>query len=528
MPILKSFCLNRINCHLPLLLPTKNMNRSKTINNIKNRKTKFDIIIIGGGASGVGCAVDAASRGFDVLLLEQSDFGKGTSSRSTKLVHGGVRYLAQGDISLVREALKERGILEQNAPHLVQKQAFIVPCYSFWQKYYYGIGLKVYDLLSGKYSFGKSQILSKKETLKSLPNVKKENLSGGVIYYDGQFDDMRLLIELVQTAEANGATVLNYARVFELLKNPSGKVSGIKFEDTETGEKFNVEAKVVINATGAFSDSIRKMSEEDAKDIIAPSQGIHLIFDKSFLDSDDAIMIPKTSDGRVLFAIPWNGKTIVGTTDTPIEKAELEPKPFEKEIKFILETCQNHLAKPPQREDILSVFVGIRPLVKSTDTKNTAKLSRDHMIEVDEANLLTLTGGKWTTYRNMAEDAIDRAIKLANLPDKECVTKNLEIEDAKSKQVAKLINENSPLSGKLYKGFPYTKAEVVNSVRYEMARTVEDILARRTRILFLDAKVAIEISREVAEIMAKELGKDDNWIDEQVRRFEHIAQNYLI
>lgn len=504
------------------------MNRTATLNRIREREKPCDIIIIGGGASGVGCAVDAASRGFDVLLLEQSDFGKGTSSRSTKLVHGGVRYLAQGDVSLVREALKERGMLKQNAPHLVKNQAFIVPCYSLWQKFYYGVGLKVYNLLSGKYGFGKSRILSKKETLERLPNIEPKNLSGGVIYYDGQFDDARLLIDLVSTASANGASVLNYVRVFELLKNFGGKVSGVKFEDIETGEIFSVEAKIVINATGAFSDSVRKMSVEDAKEIIAPSQGIHLVFDKSFLNSDDAIMIPKTSDGRVLFAIPWNGKTIVGTTDTPIEKAELEPKPFEKEIEFILETCKNYLAKPPRREDVLSVFVGIRPLVKSTGTKNTAKLSRDHTIEVDESNLLTLTGGKWTTYRNMAEDAIDRAIKLTGLLDKECVTKNLEIEDKKTKQITSLIKENSELAEKLHKDFPYTRAEVVSAVRYEMARTVEDILARRTRILFLDAKAAIEISREVAEIMAKELGNDESWIESQVKSFKVIAQHYLI
>ena len=380
------------------------------LNRAKAREKTWDIVIIGGGASGVGCAVDAASRGFDVLLLEQKDFGKGTSSRSTKLVHGGVRYLEQGDIFLVREALKERGILKQNAPHLVKTQPFIVPCYSFWQKFYYGIGLKVYNLLSGKYGFGKSLILSKEETLERLPNFKKENLTGGIIYYDGQFDDTRLLIDLVKTATENGAAILNYARVFGLTKNADGKVDGVDFEDTESGEIFSIKAKIVINATGAFTDKIRKLSDNNSNEIIAPSQGIHLVFDKSFLNSEDAIMIPKTSDGRVLFAIPWNGKTIVGTTDTPIEKAELEPKPFEEEIEFILKTCENYLAKPPRREDVLSVFVGIRPLVKSSDAKNTAKLSRDHTIEIDDANLLTVAGGKWTTYRNMAEDADKQSV----------------------------------------------------------------------------------------------------------------------
>lgn len=504
------------------------MNRNKQLEQIKNRKVIYDLIIIGGGASGIGCAVDAASRGFDVLLVEQSDFGKGTSSRSTKLVHGGVRYLAQGNLSLVREALKERGILKQNAPHLVTSQAFIVPCYSFSQKVYYGAGLKVYDLLSGKYGFGKSKILSKKETFKKLPNIKKESLTGGVIYFDGQFDDARLLIDLVATAVENNATVLNYAKVFGLIKNKAGKINGVNFEDTETGELFSVKAKAVINATGAFTDEIRKLSDENSNKIISPSQGIHLVFDELFLSGKDAIMIPKTSDGRVLFIIPWNGKTIVGTTDTPVEHATLEPKPLESEIEFILQTCRNYLVEPPKREDVLSVFVGIRPLVKNSNSKNTAKLSRDHTIEVDAANLLTLTGGKWTTYRNMAEDAIDRAIGLANLTHKKCVTKKLKIKNKKLKNVAEIIQEKPEFAEKIHQDFQYQKVEIINAVRYEMARTVEDVLARRTRILFLDAKTAIEISREVAEIMANEFGKDENWINYQVRDFEKLAQNYLI
>lgn len=505
------------------------MNRAANLNRVRERKNKlYDFIIIGGGASGVGCAVDAASRGFDVLLLEQSDFGKGTSSRSTKLVHGGVRYLEQGNLSLVREALKERGILKKNAPHLVHTQAFIVPCYSLWQKVFYGTGLKTYNLLSGKYGFGKSRILSKKETLQKLPNIKKENLKGGIIYFDGQFDDTRLLIDLVKTAAENGANVLNYTRVFGLSKNSQNKVNGVEFECTQTGELFYAEAKAVINATGAFTDAIRKLSDKNAEEIIAPSQGIHLVFDESFLNSETAIMIPKTSDGRVLFAIPWNGKTLVGTTDTPIEKIELEPQPFDEEIEFILETCRNYLTKSPLRKDVLSVFAGIRPLVKSTDTKNTAKLSRDHTIEVNDANLLTLTGGKWTTYRNMAEDTIDKAIDVSKLPKRECRTKNLKIKDSATEKIAIIIEENPTFGELIYKDFKYQKAEIINAVRFEMAQTVEDILARRTRILFLDAKAAIEICHQVAEIMASEMKKDERWINEQSNSFEKLAQNYLV
>lgn len=495
---------------------------------VRAREKSWDFIIIGGGATGVGCAVDAASRGFDVLLLEQSDFGKGTSGRSTKLVHGGVRYLAQGNISLVREALKERGILLKNAPHLVEKTAFVVPCYSLWDKFFYGTGLKIYNLLSGKSGFGKSQILSKKETLEKLPNVKPENLRGGVVYFDGQFDDTRLLINLAQTACESGATLLNYARVSRLTKDESGKTRGVKFLDAKTGEEFAAKAKVVINATGAFCDAVRKMSVENSKNIIAPSRGIHLVFAKEFLPTENALMIPKTSDERVLFAIPWHDKTLVGTTDTPVKNAELEPQAPEREIEFILKTAGNYLAKPPRREDVLSVFAGIRPLVKSENTKNTASLSRDHTIEIDESNLLTITGGKWTTYRRMAEDAVNQAITLAKLSEKKCVTENLKIFDADAGEIQKLIEENSELAEKIHADLPYRKAEIVWAVKNEMAQTVEDVLARRTRALFLHARAAIEIAPEIARIMARESGKDEDWIQRQIAEFNETAEKYLL
>ncbi len=519
------------------------MNRAAMLNRVKEREKVWDFVIIGGGATGVGCAVDAASRGFEVLLLEQSDFGKGTSSRSTKLVHGGVRYLAQGNLALVREALKERGILKKNAPHLVKTQSFIVPCYSLWSKFFYGAGLKTYNLLSGKYNFGKSRILSKAETLEKLPNIKREKLRGGVIYFDGQFDDARLLIDLTKTAVEQGATVLNYAKVVEFTKKSDGKINGVKFQDSESGEKITVQSKTVINATGAFCDNVRRLADEKAEKIIAPSQGIHLVFDESFLLSENALMIPKTSDGRVLFAIPWHGKTLIGTTDTPVETTELEPEPLEKEIEFILETAANYLAKPPKREDVLSVFVGIRPLVKSSGKSNTAALSRDHTIEINDANLLTITGGKWTTYRRMAEDAINQAIEKNDLSKRKCQTENLKIhgfcEDAEcfgdlaiygtdAEKIREIIKENPALAEKLYEDLPYCAAEIVHAVHFEMARTVEDVLARRLRILFLDAKAATQIAPRTAEILARELGKDKNWIDEQIEIFNELAGNYLL
>ncbi|MBX7172632.1 MAG: glycerol-3-phosphate dehydrogenase/oxidase [Pyrinomonadaceae bacterium] len=491
------------------------MKRSQMFSQILNRQTDWDIIIIGGGATGIGCAVDAASRGYEVLLLEQHDFGKGTSSRSTKLVHGGVRYLEQGNISLVMEALKERGILRQNAPHLVEELAFIVPNYEWWEMPFYGVGLKIYNLLSGKYGFGKSQILSKSETLKRLPTIKKEGLRGGVIYFDGQFDDTRLLINLAQTAHQQGATLLNYARVFQLTKDEDGLISGVNFVDEQTGQLHQIKAKAVINATGAFCDKVRQFSEKQAEKIIAPSQGIHLTFDRSFLPTDTAIMIPHTSDGRVLFAIPWHNHTIVGTTDTPVEKVELEPKALDEEIEFILATAKEYLHKPPTRDDILSVFVGIRPLVKAGDAKSTSSLSRDHTIEIDKSGLVTITGGKWTTYRNMAEDCINQTANLVGLPEKECVTKTLKIYQSP-------INEGE----KLHPDFDYTIEDILCAIREEMALSVEDVLARRTRILFLNAKAALEIAPQIAEIMAKELGKDETWKIEQLNSFQKVAECY--
>lgn len=503
------------------------MNRAEMLDRVKEREKIWDFIIIGGGATGAGCAVDAASRGFDVLLLEQDDFGKGTSSRSTKLVHGGVRYLAQGSVTLVREALKERAILLKNAPHLVRIQSFVVPVYSLREKFFYGAGLKIYNLLSGKYGAGKSRILSRKKTLEKLPNIQSADLKGGILYFDGQFDDARLLINLVRTAAENGAAVLNYARVFGFDKD-RGVIRGVRFQDAESGEIFEAQARVVVNATGAFCDSVRKMSDGQAEKIIAPSQGIHLVFDRKFLPGGAALMIPKTSDGRVLFAVPWQDRTLIGTTDTPVEKADLEPQVFENEIDFILETAKDYLAKPPGREDILSVFAGIRPLVKSAKADNTARLSRDHTIEIDRANLLTITGGKWTTYRRMAEDAVDQAITIGDLPRKKCVTKNLKIYDPEAEKKSKLIEENPESAEKLHVDFPDTKAEIVWAVREEMARTLEDVLARRTRALFLDARAAVKIAPQIARIMAEELDKDKSWIDDQLEKFTKTAKNYLV
>jgi glycerol-3-phosphate dehydrogenase len=521
------------------------VNRLQMLERARSRNTPWDIVVIGGGATGVGVAVDAAARGLEVLLLEAKDFGKGTSSRSTKLIHGGVRYLEQGNISLVMEALKERGLLRQNAPHLVHDLAFIVPNYSWWEAPFYGIGMKVYDLLAGKYGFGRSRILSSQETIEQLPNLQTEGLRGGVIYYDGQFDDTRLLIHMAATAADHGATLLNYAPVVEVTRDDDGFVDGVISRDDETGELFTAKARVVVNATGMFADNVRRMTDPKAKKMIAPSQGIHLVFERSFLRADAAIMVPRTSDGRVLFAIPWHDHTVVGTTDTPIDEPSYEPLPFEEEIEFILDTAAQFLSRPPTRADILSVYVGIRPLVKVQEDspQKTSALSRDHTIHIDSAGLITIVGGKWTTYRHMAEDCVNHAITLGMLVDTPCVTRDLHlhgyyenVEDlgdlwvygADAKAIRALGSQEADLLAPMHPDLTYCAAEMIWAVRHEMARTVEDVLARRTRALFLNAGAAIALAPRVAEIMAKELGEDSGWVDGQVAAFHAVAENYLV
>ncbi|MCE0521292.1 MAG: FAD-dependent oxidoreductase [Methylacidiphilales bacterium] len=519
------------------------MKRNDMLKRARERSEPWDILIVGGGATGVGVAVDAATRGYSTLLLEQHDFGKGTSSRSTKLVHGGVRYLEQGNVSLVMEALKERGLLRQNAPHLVSELPFIVPSYAWWEGPFYGIGLKVYQVLSGKYGFGPSRLISKEDTLRRLPNVNPDGLTGGVVYYDGQFDDTRLLINLAATAAEQGATPLNYARVTGLHKGDDGIVNGAAWQDVETGESFNAQAKVVVNATGPFTDSVRHLAEADAQRLISPSQGAHLVLDRSFLPGDTAIMVPHTSDGRVMFAIPWHGHTLVGTTDTPMKEAPLEPVALDQEIGFMLETASLYLEKKPERTDILSVFAGIRPLAKAGEGANTAALSRDHTVHIDKSGLLSIAGGKWTTYRHMAQDGVDQAATLADLPDKPCVTRTLNIHGYHPNSstfgslsfygtdaiaIRQLIDKDAALGQALDAELPYVAAEAVWAAREEMARSVEDVLARRTRALFLNAKAAIRMAPRVAALLAQELGHDKKWQAEQVEKFGQTAAGYLV
>lgn len=520
------------------------MQREEMIRRMRERTEPWDIVVIGGGATGMGVAVDAASRGFSVALVEAHDFGKGTSSRSTKLVHGGVRYLEQGNVPLVMSALKERGLLRQNAPHLVHDLAFVVPNYSWWEAPFYGIGLKLYDLLAGKYGFGRSTLLSREETLERLPALEPEGLLGGVVYYDGQFDDARLLIHLAMTAAEHGATVVNYCPATRLLKDAEGYVNGVVARDEETGEEFTLHARVVVNATGAFTDRVRRLAEPDAEPMMALSQGIHLVFKREFLAGDTALMVPHTSDGRVLFVIPWHGHAVAGTTDTPVDEPSLEPRALEEEIEFVLETAGRYFTRPPSRADVLAVYVGLRPLVKAEGKGKTSALSRDHVIHVDSSGLLTITGGKWTTYRHMAEDCVDHAITLGKLDDAACRTKSLHIHGYAAEPVASghehlsvygsdaadiaALARDSSLAAQLHPDLPYLAAEAAWAARNEMARTVEDVLARRTRALFLNAPAAAEMAEPVARLLAAELGRDEKWVANEVARFKQLAAQYTV
>lgn len=518
------------------------MNRNENLSKL-NEVSKWDFVVIGGGATGLGIAVDAASRGFKALVLEKFDLAKGTSSKSTKLLHGGVRYLANGDVKLVYSALKERGLVFKNAPHVSFVQSFVIPCYSIIEKLKYGIGLKLYDWMAGKLRIGKSVILNKKSVQERIPKVKTTGLKGGVLYFDGQFDDARLAINLAQTATDYGAVVINYAEVTGFDKDDGGIVAGVKFLDKETGDVIHVGAKAVINATGVFVDDILQLDRSNHRNLVRPSQGSHIVVDRAFLGGTDALMIPSTSDGRVLFGVPWHGKAVLGTTDIPLEKHEIEPLPMEQEIEFILSTAQQYLDHAPARTDILSVFSGLRPLAAPTSDNDgaTKEISRDHKLIISDSKLVTITGGKWTTYRKMAEETVDFAIRHRNLSQSPCKTHALKIhgyslEQAKDhfgiygsdgKRIKALAEQYPPLREKIVPGFDHIAAEVVWACENEMARTVEDFLARRTRVLLLHAAAAVEAAPKVAQIMADCLDKDQRWIENQIASFSKLAENYL-
>jgi glycerol-3-phosphate dehydrogenase len=506
----------------------------------------WDVLVIGGGATGLGVAVDAQTRGYRTLLLEAHDFAKGTSSRSTKLVHGGVRYLQQGNVALVLEALRERGLMCRNAAHLVQNLAFVVPQYRWWEGPFYGIGLKLYDRLAGKLNIARSRVLDRETTIEKIPNVETDGLLGGVQYHDAQFDDARMAVTLARTAVDHGAIVVNYMPVVGLVKRGRAVV-GVTAEDRETGRSYDLQASVVINATGVFADGIRKMDDDETEPMIAPSQGVHVVLDRGLQPSDTAIMVPHTDDGRVLFVIPWHGRVLVGTTDTPVDRIDVEPRPFHEEIGFILRNAARYLERQPSESDILSCFAGLRPLVhEGTLRRGTKAMSREHSVMVSDSGLVTIIGGKWTTYRKMAQDTVDDAAEVGGLPERPCVTEDLPlhgslkpgssvvVDDAHMRvygsevaRVHALLEEEPGGGDRLHPRLPYRRGEVAWAIRREMARTLEDVLSRRTRSLLLDARAAREVAPEVAAIMAGELGRDAEWVRRQVEEFDALARGYL-
>jgi glycerol-3-phosphate dehydrogenase len=504
------------------------MDRDAMLRIAGQRSDPWDLVVIGGGATGASIALDAAGRGLQVLLLDRYDFGKGTSSRSTKLVHGGVRYLAQGNIALVRDALRERERLAHNASHVVHERTFAVPCRHWLECAWYRLGFWVYDWLAGKSQYHRSQAVSGRDLLTRIPTLRPDRARAGILYSDGQFDDARLVIDLVRTACASGAVAINYADVHQLLKDARGRVSGLRFEDQETGQSIQVAARCIVNASGPFCDGVRQLDTPSIEPMVAASQGVHIVLPRAFLSGDTAIIVPKTSDGRVLFLIPWHDRIVVGTTDTPIPEATVDPQARDEEIEFLLRTCADYLTHPPSRSDVQSVFTGIRPLVKPKRSGNkTSALSRDHTIDISDSGLITITGGKWTTARKMAQDCVDRCVALCSLPASPCGTADLKILSGTSRSQSPFLSHHST-SVHLFVQSTAFEEEVSHFARCEMARTVEDVLARRTRWLFLDVAVAESLAPRVAEILAREFGRDATWVEGQVKCFLEIAGCFRI
>lgn len=518
------------------------MKREILLSNLEDESKVWDIVIIGGGATGLGCAVDAALRGYSVALFERDDFAKCTSSRSTKLVHGGVRYLQNGDVLLVLEALKERGRMKNNAPHLVKDQSFVIANYSHWDNFIYFCGLTLYDILSLGFGFGRSRFISAKTVMKYLPTSVKKGLKGGVVYHDGQFDDSRMAINLAQSCVENGGSVFNHTEVLSIIHDIKGEAAGVTVKDNESGRVYTVYAKSVINAAGCFVDDIMQMDEPGRVKMIAQSQGAHIVLDMKFLQSDYGVMIPKTTDGRVLFALPWHNKVLLGTTDVACKVAMSEPRPMAEEIDFILKTASLYMDPAPKQSDILSAFAGQRPLAApKKGSKSTKEISRSHKIIVSKNNLVTITGGKWTSYRLMAEDTINKIIKLGLIPKRMCITHNFRIHGYRPNPdltnhmyvygsdeaaILDMMVEYPSMAEKLSSKFDYTVAEVVWAVREEMARTVDDVLARRVRLLYLDAREARKVTRRVANIIAQELNFGEEWVEQQVEDFIKLSIRY--
>lgn len=504
-------------------------------------RNAHDVVIVGGGATGLGLALDAAARGFKTVLLEACDFGKGTSSRSTKLIHGGLRYLRQGNIRLIREASVERGLLLRLAPHLVRPLEFFLPAGNFFERIEYWLGLELYESLAGHYRIGPVRTLGAAEIGAEFPTLASRHRRRGYLYWDAQFDDARYLVHLCRTAVKYGAVVLNYARVISIHRGVDGRVDAVTFEDVETGERHDVRTSVVINATGPFADDVRRMVEPTGEGLILPSRGSHLVLRQDVWPSSRALIVPRTPDGRVLFLIPWHGRLLAGTTDVSVPRPELEPTPSVEEVEFILTTLAQYLDRPVGREDVLASFAGIRPLVNprfGRGGQSTADVPRDHFVLISRTGLVTITGGKWTTYRWMAEDCLNRIIKRGMLDDRPCRTRSIRLdgyvpahpqdgvrpwEGLYAARKAALIRKDPELGKVIDPRAGLRLVDVLWAVQHEMARTVEDVLCRRTRLFFLDTRLARECARPVAQYMATLLGRSTEWVERECRGFERLC-----
>lgn len=535
------------------------MNRDAMLARALDRREPWDLIVVGGGATGVGVALDAVARGHDVLLLERGDFAGETSSASTKLIHGGVRYLRQGNLRLVRESVVERARLLRNAPGYVRTMAFLVPAYRWWEKTYYGAGLTVYDRLAGRRGIGRTRVLGRDDALDRIPTLQVEGLRGGVLYHDAQFEDARLAFAVAREAAARGAVVLNHCELRALrLDETTGRVEGAVAVDRETGKAFELRARVIVSATGAGTDAIRRMADPDARPMIRRSRGSHIVLDGSFLPGRTALMVPETPDGRLIFAIPWEGVTVVGTTDIPVDEGDAHPsRATTEEVDYLLALVSRYLARPPLRGDVRAVFGGIRPLVAEPGADETSKIARDHVVRVEDSGLVVVAGGKWTTYRVMAEDTVDAAERVGGLERRAPATAELPIRAGEdgvgergtgegdagevggssanggarsggARMGLRLADVGDGNDRALHERLPYTETDVIRAVRHEMARTLDDVLARRTRALYLDARAAEACAPDVVRILARELGRDEAWAERELNRFrDEVLPDFL-
>ena len=516
------------------------MQRASFLASATRRRLPYDVIVIGGGANGAGITLDCANRGLEVLLLERAAFGSGTSSRSSKLIHGGIRYLALAQFGMVREALHERALLLQNAPGLVTPLPFIIPAATRFELFKFAAGLKLYDWLAGGHKLGASRVLNTTETRRLVPQMGRAPLAGGVLFTDAQFDDTRLLFAILHSAAARGATLLNHMEVVGLSGNGRRHLRAVTALDAISGQHHEFEARVVINATGAHGDAVRRLADHNISAEVLPSQGTHLVVPRRFYTSDHALVLPRTPDGRVMFVIPWHGQVLLGTTDTALTKFEDPPVPLQQEIDMILAVTARYLHRAPGRADVLSSFAGVRPLAAAPGSARSSKVSREHAITIDNSGLVSVSGGKWTTYRRVAEQCLDEAIKSISLRGSNARTEQLPLltlEDQRAgvdalgfpaRGLAQLTAEQPSLAAALHEALPYNGAHFAWAARAEMAITVADALAYHSRALFIDARAAADIAPRVAAIMAAELGHDGQWIAREIAHARTVAARFIL